>query len=41
MYQYFFNPEKKHGQDKLIKTMRDPADRLALTDGILKETKNF
>ena len=25
---YFFNLEKKHGQDKLIKAVRDPADRL-------------
>ena len=35
---YFFNLEKKHGQDKLIKAVRDPADRLVSdTDGILRE----
>ena len=39
---YFFNLEKKHGHDKLIKAVRDPADRLVSdTDGILHETKNF
>ena len=39
---YFFNLEKKHGQDKLIKAVRDPGDSLVSdTDGTLEETKNF
>ena len=34
--------QTEHGQDKLIKAVRDPEDRLVSdTDGILKETKNF
>ena len=39
---YFFNLEKKCGQDKLIKAVKDPADRLVsdMAD-ILNETKRF
>ena len=39
---YFFNLEKKRGQDKLIKAVKDPADRLVSdTADILTETKRF
>ena len=39
---YFFNLEKKRGQDKLIKAVKDPADRLVSdTADILNETKRF